>query len=242
MQDLIWENIAPALVIFARAANEIIQPIKQQIEANTPAILESIKHISTVQQVFSVADKLGEHQFVVVDRIPKLLVERASKGENIDDLAVEFLITDEIIQKTADDCGRDKSTLLDQSIKAIFNGSYNLAMLGLFAELDKELSEQTGNIRSVNFRKRYESINKAIEEKGELFLDEMAGRDYLLCTTYKTAIDGIGDDEKFDKQEPNEINRNWIMHGRSEKEYTRLDCVKVLNLIYGTIRLAQLAR
>ncbi len=117
-----------------------------------------------------------------------------------------------------------------------------MAIVGLFAELDKELSEQTGLIKSVCFKERYESINKAIEEKGELFLDEMEGRDYLLCLTYKTAIDGIGKDEGFDKQEPGKVNRNWIMHGRTEKVYTRLDCVKALNLIYGTIRLTQLGR
>ena len=86
------------------------------------------------------------------------------------------------------------------------------------------------------------TIYRKINEQGELYLDEMEGKDFLVFLTYNEAIDGIGDDEEFDKEEPQEVNRNWLMHGRTDKVYTRLDCVKVLNMIYGTIRLGELGK
>ena len=32
------------------------------------------------------------------------------------------------------------------------------------------------------------------------------------------------------------------MHGRTKRTYKRLDCVKVLNMIYGTLRMGELGR
>ena len=115
-------------------------------------------------------------------------------------------------------------------------------MLGLMARLDRVLSEQSGMIRNINFRLRYETIYKRISERGDLYLDEIEWKDFLVFLTYKEAIEGIGDDKGFDKEEPVEVNRNWLMHGRTDKVYTRLDCVKVLNMIYGTIRLGELGK
>lgn len=35
----------------------------------------------------------------------------------------------------------------------------------------------------------------------------------------------------FTKEEPLEINRHWIEHGRTEKIYTKMDCIKVINAL-----------
>ena len=59
---------------------------------------------------------------------------------------------------------------------------------------------------------------------------------------YSKAMVRIGADSKFDAKELDEVNRNWIMHGRTNKIYTRLDGVRILNMIYGTIRLGELGR
>lgn len=238
----IQNNVAPALLSFARATKQITESAQTNFEKIRPVILSTVQGLTTLSQIYDTAEKLGKRQFILVSHIPNELVERALAGEDVDRLASEYLTTDELIQRTAQYCGLQDSLLLQQTIKALYDGSYNLAMLGLMAYLDRVLSEQSGMIKKINFRLRYETIYRKINEQGELYLDEMEGKDFLVFLTYNEAIDGIGDDEGFDKEEPQEVNRNWLMHGRTDKVYTRLDCVKVLNMIYGTIRLGELGK
>ena len=238
----IQNNIAPALLSFARATKQITESAQTNFEKIRPVILSTVQGLTTLSQIYDTAEKLGKRQFILVSHIPNELVERALAGEDVERLASEYLTTDELIQRTAQYCGLQDSLLLQQTIKALYDGSYNLAMLGLMAYLDRVLSEQSGMIKKINFRLRYETIYRKINEQGELYLDEMEGKDFLVFLTYNEAIDGIGDDEGFDKEEPQEVNRNWLMHGRTDKVYTRLDCVKVLNMIYGTMRLGELGK
>ena len=242
LKESIQTNVAPALLSFVQETKGIIDPIRRILEENRSAILSTLKGLATMSQIYDAADKLGKCQFVLVSHIPEELVKRAFAGEDIEELASEYLTGDDLIKRTAQACGIEHSILLDQSIKAMFDGSYNLAMLGLMAQLDRVLSEQSGLIELVNFRKRYDKIIDRLNEKGDLYLDEMEGIDFLVFLTYHEAIDGIGKDNGFDKEEPQRVNRNWLMHGRTEREYTRLDCVKVLNMIYGTIRLGELGK
>jgi hypothetical protein len=39
----------------------------------------------------------------------------------------------------------------------------------------------------------------------------------------------------FSDEEPDYLNRNWIMHGRSQSENTRIDFIKLLRFLYGII-------
>lgn len=238
----IQNNVAPALLSFAQATKQITESAQSNIERIRPVILSTLQGLTTLSQIYDTAEKLGKRQFILVSHIPDDLIDRALAGEDIDKLASEYLATNELIQRTAQYCGLQDSLLLQQTIKALYDGSYNLAMLGLMARLDRVLSEQSGMIRNINFRLRYETIYKRINERGDLYLDEIEWKDFLVFLTYKEAIEGIGDDKGFDKEEPVEVNRNWLMHGRTDKVYTRLDCVKVLNMIYGTIRLGELGK
>ena len=47
---------------------------------------------------------------------------------------------------------------------------------------------------------------------------------------------------KFDDPEPKILNRHWIMHGRSLRRKTKLDCVKMIRFIYGIILLDEIAQ
>ena len=242
LKDSIQNNVAPALLSFAQATKRISDSVHFKMDEYRPAILSTLKGLATITQIYDAAEKLGKRQFILVSHIPPELVERSAAGEDSDELASEYLVNDDLITATADLCGMQDSPLLQQSIKALFDGSYNLSILGLMAQLDRALSEQSGMIRKVNFRQRYEKIYNRINERGDIYLDDMEGRDFLTFLTYHEAIDGIGDDKGFDKEEPKTVNRNWIIHGRTGKIYTRLECVKALNMIYGTIRLGELGR
>lgn len=45
---------------------------------------------------------------------------------------------------------------------------------------------------------------------------------------------------EFSKKELKGLNRHWIAHGRSLKRKTKLDVVKMINLIYGMLLINEL--
>ena len=154
----IQTNVAPALLSFIQATKQISDSIRMKVEECRPAIAFALKGLATLSQIYDAAEKLGKRQFVLVSHIPQEFVERAYAGEDVDELASEYLTGDDLIKETAKFCGITDSLLLEQSVKALFEGSYNLAMLGLMAQLDRVLSEESGLIKQVNFRKRYDKI------------------------------------------------------------------------------------
>lgn len=234
------DNISQALMQFAESVERYTLPYKKlklNIEQFQP-VLDTLKKLSLT---VNAAKKLAAVQFVLIDRVNYEFVNRA-KNEDINKLAEEFLITDELIGSVSELDALDNNRVFQQSIQAFYKGSYDLAIIGLTAVLDKLLSEHSGEITQVNIKSRCTTIKKKIEDKGDDFLDELEGRDLLLYLTYPKAVELFGESSSFGNKEPDLLNRHWIMHGRSNRVYTKLDCVKVLNMIYGTVKLGKLGK
>ena len=175
----IKNNIVPALVSFNQTTKLITESLQYQLEENRPTLFKLIKELTDLAQVYEVAERLGDRQFVLVSHIPQSLVRRFSRGEDLDILAIEYLISDKLINQTAEYCGIQESLLLQQSIQALFDSAYNLAVLGLMACLDKALSEQSGKIKNVHFKARCDAIINRLKEKGELYVDEIKREDFF---------------------------------------------------------------
>lgn len=66
-------------------------------------------------------------------------------------------------------------------------------------------------------------------------------KELLLFITYPKTLELFGRYNDFENNEEQKLlNRHWIMLGKSEKNYLKLDCVKILRMSYGTIRLGKL--
>lgn len=48
---------------------------------------------------------------------------------------------------------------------------------------------------------------------------------YFICELYKKS--------DFDKEEPNNLNRHWILHGRTGQDLGDIDCLRLFNAIYS---------
>ena len=51
------------------------------------------------------------------------------------------------------------------------------------------------------------------------------------------AIETFAASHDFDKCELPTMNRNWIMHGRSTREFTDIDCIKLYIFIFSLLKL-----
>lgn len=237
MDDL-YEGLAQTLLVFAEKVKRCLPPVDKLQEVFV-AIQPTLNRISTLSAITDAAEKLSEEQFVLTGTIPVELVKRADT-EDIGVLAAEYLISEVRVRKTIEQCGLSQDLLFQQAIGALKNEQFNLAILGFTAVLDRLLSEYSGQVKNVNIKSRCDAIVDKIENRGDLYFDDLNGCDYLLLLTYANPIRIFGENSSFSKSEPKTLNRHWIMHGRTKKSYTRIDCVKVINMIYGTIRMGQL--
>lgn len=237
----IKDKVVPALLQFTENIRRISGPVKELLKS-----LELLKpvfaEISTLAQIYQFAEKSSKEQFILVDVLPREVLI-ISETMDIDKLITKYFMGNELINRTILACGLDDNYLFQQAIDALNEDRYyNLVILGLTAVLDNVLSENSGQIKNVNIKTRCEAIIHKIEEKGTIVLDEMEEKDFLLFTSYPKVIEMFGQDSDFQDIEPTRLNRHWIMHGRTHRDYTKLDCIKILNMIYGTIRMGELGK
>lgn len=53
--------------------------------------------------------------------------------------------------------------------------------------------------------------------------------------TFEKTMELFSTNFDFKGEEPKELNRHWIMHGRSRRRKTEHDCVKLIYFIYGIL-------
>lgn len=215
-----------------------VQSIQETFNKVLPTLTKLAEESLSLSKIIRIVKELSNEQFVLIYPLPRQLIEA---DEDINSLIDTHLATDLLFDQTVKDSNLH-SLLFEQSIEAVNSKQYNLAILGLTAVLDNILSEYSGQIKNVHITSRCKAIISKIEQKGELFLDDIEGRDYLLLTSYPIVLESFGADSDFLQDEPNQLNRHWIMHGRTKRQYSKTDCHKILNMIYGTIRLGIISR
>jgi len=106
--------------------------------------------------------------------------------------------------------------------------------------IDRLLSEYSGQITSTSIKNRVEVITEKVESSGDATLDEVEINDFVLISTYTKTIELFGANSNFDKDEP-ELNRHWIAHGRMNRSMEKIDNIRLINILYGTILMNQMA-
>ena len=169
-------------------------------------------------------------------------IKTATAPEEIDAVIERYIENDDggAIKLCGEYCEGD--LLFQETVTAFNMGLYNVAIVGFMAVFDRVMSECSGLLNDVNFRRRMEELEKRINAMGDIYIDDLETKDYLLFITYFEAVKGIGDGRDFDKDEPMRLSRPWVAHGRSNRNYTKIDCIKVVNMIYGTIRMDEIGK
>lgn len=129
--------------------------------------------------------------------------------------------------------------LFRQAIESFEKGQCELAVIGLTAVVDGLVSAVTDN-PSTDLKKRIDPIMERIDD-GKGYVDDRFF-DTALVYTYGKMIETFSQYADFRSEEPILLNRHWIMHGRSTRRVTKLDCIKVIRLIYGTLLISDLIR
>ncbi|ABO51523.1 hypothetical protein Dred_3020 [Desulforamulus reducens MI-1] len=65
---------------------------------------------------------------------------------------------------------------------------------------------------------------------------------HLVWVSFLNFISELYKKSEFDKDEPDKLNRHWILHGRTDKELGDADCLRLFNAIYSLITMMKYAK
>ena len=127
-------------------------------------------------------------------------------------------------------CLRDYQNLFLQITDTYSRQQYHLACIGLFAIADGLMADISTMKKSTSFEKRIKSIEQKMADKIEL--DTIDRRTFFIHLQFDSLGDNLSNSvfgfSDFTKDEPNELNRHWLLHGRTHKTYSRYDFLKIL--------------
>lgn len=216
-----------------------LKPIVEAIEQYRPKVAEIGQALLQATRPLSAIRKMGEAQFVFWDYMTDEFVDAIVGAENINKTLREQLIRDRFsavnktIDKTLSSAVMQKhKRLYSQSVNAFRSGDSDLAVTGFTSVFDGLLADTSGNPTS-RLGPRINAIKQKLDNDELLNHDEYAT--ITLAMTLEKTLDSFSAPSDFKGKEPKGLNRHWIAHGRSTRKKTKLDCVKMINLIYGLL-------
>lgn len=213
----------------------------QEIQIFRERLDEAFFPVVELSQSLRIADMMGQEEYVYFDRIKLNLSENILQSDNIEEalrLYIEedaYMHADKIIQGCKKELQIDKykGNVFKQAVSAYENEEYDLAVIGFIAMVDGLLSDVSKDQATTQIGRRAKKILDKLEKKSPIVSDEYA---YLtMLVSFEKAFYVLQLSSDFEKEEPDNLNRHWIMHGRSTRKKTKLDCIKVIRMIYGIL-------
>ncbi len=237
-----YEGTVQVLVQFHEIASVYSDLAKRFAETVAPVLARLAK----LSERLALVEAIGEAQYVLWEPLPDELCERLSVEMDGPQLLDEICAWHEgsgfsQIEKTiillSSEPLLEGNAVFAQSVVAFHQDMYDIAVLGFTAVTDRLLSVCSGSIVT-NIQRRVKQIEDRLGSIDE-FLDNCDIGDYALFLTYDKALPAFGAFAPFDGDEP-DLNRHWIAHGRMNREMSRMDCIRIINFLYGTILMSRL--
>ena len=228
---------------------DIISAFYSELSRNfTNNVTPILLGIARISLSLKVIERLGNIQYVAWENFPEVFYNQVADVNSEHEL-LEFVVMwledngfadiENTIQYLSETDQLKDNLVFLQAVEAYRREEYDLACLGFTAMLDRLLSELSGMITSTSISKRAGELKDKVSKDGVAGLDEFELNDYILMITYSGAIKKFGDSSDFDKDEP-DLNRHWIAHGRMTRSMDKIDCIRIINMLCGTVLMAKL--
>lgn len=201
-----------------------------------------IKNADTIEQYllafanlgcwYTAVDKMASHQIVFTGDLSPDLITEINAANNIDEIIENYYFSNNAqhMNITIARCqaymqSSAYSELFAQTLAAYSLTHYHLACIGMFAIVDGVFADFSDN-KKTGYKIRIDAIEKKISDRLEL--DNLDKKTLCICKTMSCFEESIFKDNYNFENEPSELNRHWVMHGRSQRVYTRYDFLKIL--------------
>lgn len=201
--------------------------------ANQDKIQEYIDGIEKLAYWQNAVDKLTESQIVFTEPMSGEIIDRINKAKSAENFILEYYSENgsERLEKLIGRCGSAKEVLAykklyPQVVVASEMGCYQLACLGLFTLEDGILADVTNEPKNTSFNNRIKKLENKINDKIQLSDIDLQILEIIM--TFDKFKEMAFENSNFNEAEPNYLNRHWTLHGRSRREYTKLDFIRMI--------------
>ena len=201
-----------------------------------------IKNADTIEQYmlafanlgrwYAAVNELASHQIVFTGELSSELISEINSAVNIDGVVEKYYFENDgrnmngtIARCNAYMQSSAYSDLFTQTLAAYSSAHYHLACIGMFALIDGILADFSDN-KKTGYRVRIDAIEKKITDRLEL--NDLDKKTLCVCKTMYAFEESIFKDNYSFENEPHDLNRHWVMHGRTKRVYTRYDFLKIL--------------
>lgn len=240
--------ITKALNDFSTILNKIYFGAIQDALNSIISSLERLAQRSSVlSKQYCAIKKLGKNQYIywnyLDNEMTAILLQSNNVNKTMRELNSEKNYAD--MKAVAMKCCQSQRMtpylkMLKQAMDAFESSNNDLALLGFLSIMDGLLSDVSNNITATSIYGRINPILEKLENSEAVENNEYAELVFLM--TFRDTMESLGAKSDFSKKEPKNLNRHWIMHGRSRRRKTKLDCVKMIRFIYGIILLDEFSR
>ena len=243
------DTLEPALsglVAIQQYFEETIAPFIESIRKSYERFAAILEILAESGRAYRALIKLSNSQFVVWESIPKLYVDQIINCDCVNKELRLFYEKEKYNTafETAQKCSehqfvRANKYVFSQAINAFRAGQCNLAVVGLTVTIDGALSAVSSNA-TTNIAKRTNQLLNKLEKTQ--FLEDSDFQVFSLLISFQKSMELFSEYSDFSKPEPKTLNRHWIAHGRSYRKKTKIDCVKLINMLYGIILIDKLTK
>ena len=226
--------------------NNYYESIRETINAITGRFTELALNLQKWSRPYNAIRRLADCQYVFWDYLNEeqidLILESSNINKTLRELNLKSKYAD--IKGIAQNCLekphlKPYEKLFIQSMVAFDEGNSELSILGFISIIDGLLSDVSNDATPKIFQ-RADAILRKIEDNEEIENDEFSV--FALLITFRETMESFSHNSDFKKKEPKNLNRHWIMHGRSRRRKTKLDCIKTIRFIYGIILIDELSK
>ena len=219
------EVMSKALKLFAEKITELMN----WYHINQDTINEYLKAFGNLILWRNAVNRLSENQIVFTEQLSGDMIEKVNKSTNVDEFILEYYTENEekCLRNLVERCGTAERVI---AYKKLY------PQIVIAAEI---LSDIVNQPKNTSFKKRMREIEDKINNKIPPSQTDLKVFAVMISIgAFQETAFGNSD---FDKPEPSYLNRHWTLHGRSHRDFTKMDYIKMLLSLDALIFMANLA-
>lgn len=239
--EKLFEGARTRLIKFA----EVLVSAHEWYERNAENIAKYLLEFADYGTWCSATDKLAEKQVVFTDDLTLDFAKQICNSTNIDELVQGYYFNsnEQNMTRLIERCEAANEImpykdLYAHTIDAYKRGHYHLACIGMFSLLDGVLADVSEMISATNFKQRIGAIEKKINDKVDL--NDVDRKTLCIYTSTEQVKESMFGRSDFEAPEPDNLNRHWVIHGRTRKAYSKYDFLKIMLWLDAISYMAQL--
>lgn len=227
-----YRSILNGMVLIVQRAAEVFSAAQNWYQQHADTISAYLMAFAELGVWFSAVQRMAEAQIVFTGNLSLDMAQKVYKSDNVA-ATVELFYTENDnyeINCVIERCQKANQTtayaeLLTQTVSAYQAEHYHLACLGMLAVVDGVLSDVSEN-KKTSYKLRLQEIEKKIADKFEL--NDLEKKLMCIYMSLDNIEESIFKTWDFANNEPDGLNRHWVVHGRTRREYSKIDFIKAI--------------